>query len=403
MLILVANLGSTSFKYKLFDLTRSKERVLATGSAERIGTSEPGKWTLDTDADEKTGKATFADHAAAIRHHLDKLVSLRVIGSPDMIEAVGFKAVHGGPIKGAVRVEDEVLDTMERFSPLAPAHNPPYIAAMKSLRELLPKAEQVAAFETSFHSTIPPARQVYGIPHEWIADHGIRRYGFHGASHRYVASRMKGLAPKCPKLINFHLGGSCSVCAMDAGHSVATSMGTTPQTGLFHSNRVGDFDPFAMLKLEQDGLSRDDIFDTLGKRSGLLGLSGVSGDMRDVEAAADEGNEQAQLAIDAFVESCRHYLGAYLVALEGADAITFTGGIGQHGDGIRRRILQGLKPFGIALDPEKNAAATGKVDERIDHESADLATAERVQVWIVPTDEEVVVARQTLSVLQNSN
>src|SRR5215212_8675650 len=287
MLVLVANLGSTSFKFKLLDMGRSGE-VVARGGYERIGQAG----------------SQYKSHGDVIEE------ILKTIGRiPD---AIGFKAVHGGPISGAVRVTDEVIATMEQFADVAPAHNPPYIAAMRALRTRLPQVPQVAAFETAFHQTIPQARQVYAIPHEWTEKLGIRRYGFHGASHRYIATRAAELAPTARKIISCHLGGSCSICAIENGKSVANSFGMTAQSGVPHCNRVGDFDTFALLKLTKQGLSLDDIFKKLSKEGGLLGMSGISPDMRDIEVAAAGGSPRARLAIDAFVESVRGFIGQYL-------------------------------------------------------------------------------------------
>src|SRR6476619_7160403 len=283
MIVLVANLGSTSFKYKLLDMERGGAEI-ARGGYERIGQKD----------------APYKTHADVID------VILKECGrKPD---AIGFKAVHGGPISGAVRVTDDVIATMEQFADVAPAHNPPYIAAMRAFREKLPAVPQVAAFETAFHQTIPLSRQVYAIPHEWTEKLGIRRYGFHGASHRYIATRVKELVPESRKIISCHLGGSCSICAIENGKSVANSFGMTAQSGVPHNNRVGDFDTFALLKLTKQGLGLDDIFKKLSKEGGMLGMSGVSPDMRDVESAAKNGDARAKLALDAFVESVRHYI-----------------------------------------------------------------------------------------------
>lgn len=391
MLILVANLGSTSFKYKLFDMP--EERVLAVGAADRIGQGGSA-WSITAGDRSCDGVADLADHAAAIELHLGRLVELGAIGSADAVEAIGFKAVHGGPISGAVEVDDSVLATMERFVPLAPAHNPPYIAAMKSFSQRLPHVRQVAAFETAFHQTIPDYRSAYAVPREWAEQHGIRRYGFHGASHRYIAERLGVLSPKARRIISLHLGGSSSVCAIDGGKSVANSLGATPQTGLFHNNRVGDLDAFALLPLKRAGLTDDDIFTALSKQSGLLGLSGVSADMREVEEAAANGHEQARLAIDAFVDACKQYLGAYLAVLNGADAVAFTGGIGQFGKAVRHAICADMSYAGLELDPARNDAADGKTDQAVH------APTSRVEVWVVPTNEELIVARQTHRVLK---
>src|SRR3954447_10984515 len=245
MLVLVANLGSTSFKYKLLDMERHGD-VVARGGYERIGQKD----------------SPYASHGDVIDAILAECGR-----KPD---AIGFKAVHGGPISGAVRVDEKVISTMEQFSDVAPAHNPPYIAAMRAFREKLPSVPQVAAFETAFHQTIPLSRQIYAIPHEWTEQLGIRRYGFHGASHRYVATRMKEIAPEARRIISCHLGGSCSICAIENGKSVANSFGMTAQSGVPHCNRVGDFDTFALLKLIKQGLGLEDIFRKLGKEGGML-------------------------------------------------------------------------------------------------------------------------------------
>src|SRR4051812_11196234 len=329
MLVLVANLGSTSFKFKLLDMDAGGD-VIAKGGYERIGQAG----------------SPYASHADVIDVILKEL--------PKRPEAIGFKAVHGGPISGAVRVTDDVIATMEQFADIAPAHNPPYIAAMRAFRTKMPGTPQVAAFETAFHQTIPMSRQVYGIPHEWTEKLGIRRYGFHGASHRYIATRVKEIVPEAKRVISCHLGGSCSVCAIENGKSVGSSLGLTPQTGVFHCNRVGDFDTFALLRLTKHGYSVDEVLKKLGKEGGLLGISGVSNDMRDVEREAAIGNARAKLAVDAFVEAVRHYIGASLVALGGCDVLAFTGGIGENGAALRQAICRDLEWAGMVLDPAKN-------------------------------------------------
>jgi acetate kinase len=395
MIVLVANLGSSSFKYKLFDMGAdgSAERLLADGAADRIGLGQSA-WSVKAGATTAEGVADLMDHAAAIDLHLDELVKIGAVRSVGKIEAIGFKAVHGGPIKDPVQVDKHVLATMERFADVAPQHNPPYIEAMRAFKQKLPRVAQVAAFETGFHQTIPLARQAYGIPHEWFADLGIRRYGFHGASHRYIAGRMAQIAPTARRLISCHLGGSSSISAIEGERSLANSFGMTAQSGVMHASRVGDFDAFALLKLMQSGLDIDTIFHRLGKEGGVHGLSGVSPDIREVEQAATTGNAQAQLALDAFIDSVRHYIGAYLVVLGGIDALVFTGGIGQNGKAIRAAICADLGFVGLRLDPDKNQAADGKLETRIDR-------GDGAQIWALPTNEELVVARQTFAVLNN--
>jgi acetate kinase len=264
---------------------------------------------------------------------------------------------------------------------------------MRALRQKLPGVPQVAAFETAFHQTIPLSRQIYAIPHEWTEKLGIRRYGFHGASHRYVATRVPELVGKenARRVISCHLGGSCSVTAIESGKSVANSFGMTAQSGLPQNNRVGDFDTFALVKLLKQGLTLDDVFKKLGKEGGMLGMSGVSNDMRDIEKAAAAGDARAKLAIDAFVESVRSYIGQYLVILGGVDVLAFTGGIGENGAAIREAICRNLDWAGVVLDPLKNQVR-GREEKISKLES-------RADVWIVPTNEEIVVARQTQAVL----
>ena len=369
MLVLVANLGSTSFKYKLLDMSAAGKEV-ARGGYERIG--QQG--------------SPFKTHGDVIDEILKKIER-----TPD---AIGFKAVHGGPISGAVRVTDDVIRTMEQFTDVAPAHNPPYIAAMRALREKLPNVPQVAAFETAFHQTIPLSRQVYAIPHEWTKTLGIRRYGFHGASHRYIATRVRELVPHhSHRIISCHLGGSCSISAIEDGKSVANSFGMTAQSGIPHNNRVGDFDAFAMQKLVKHGLSLDEIFRKLSKEGGMLGMSGVSPDMRDIEKAAADGNQWAKLSIDAFVESIRHYVGACLVILGGCDVLAFTGGIGENGIRIREAVCRNLGWAGIELDLDKNNVRG--VETKISRETSGA------HIWIVPTNEELIVARQTVQALKS--
>jgi acetate kinase len=310
------------------------------------------------------------------------------------LDAIGFKAVHGGPISGAVKVMDDVIATMTGFFDIAPAHNPPYVAAMKAFRQRLPDVPQVAAFETAFHQTISPARTTYAIPWEW-SQAGVRRYGFHGASHRYIAVRSAEIMGRRDiKVISIHLGGSSSICAIENGESRANSFGTTPQSGLPHNNRVGDFDAYALLKvLPRFGLTFEQALQKMAKEGGLLGISGVSNDMREIESAAASGNARAKLAFDAFVESVRDYVGAYLAVLNGADLIVFTGGIGENSSTFRTAVCDRLDYAGIRLDGKKNADVRGR-------EAVISAGDSRVRIMVIPTNEELIVARQTQAVLK---
>ena len=279
---------------------------------------------------------------------------------------------------------------------MAPAHNPPYIKAMRLMAEKLPEIPLVAVFETDFHQTIPERNRYYAIPYEWSEKFLVKRYGFHGASHRYIAERTAELLGRRDlRIISCHLGGSSSLCAIRDGQSVATSMGFSPQSGLPQNNRVGDFDPFALpVLVKQTGKSLEEVLDMLANQAGLLGLSGVSSDLRDITQAAEAGNARAKLALDVFATSVRHYLGAYMVELGGVDAIVFTGGIGENRPSIRTSVLENLESLGIVLDPEINNSAKG--------EAKVSAETSKVQVWVMPTNEELIVARQAAEFLAGS-
>jgi acetate kinase len=395
MNILVANLGSTSFKYRLFDM--ADERQLARGGVERIGSAESPCF-VEIGGKKTEQKVKLSDHAAAVRQCLAQLTDPKsgCLKDASEVAAIGFKAVHGGRVSGVQRVTPDVLNAMEAMSLVAPAHNPPYIKAMRLLAEKLPEMPLVAAFETGFHATIADRLRYYPAPYEWAEKLHIKRWGFHGASHRYIAQRTSQLLGRYDlRIISCHLGGSNSLCAIRGQQSVATTMGMSPQTGLPHNNRVGDFDPFAIpLIMQAEGLSLHQVLDTLAEKSGLLGLSGISGDIRDLEDAAAQGKARAQLALDVFTAEVRRHLGGMLVELGGVDAIVFTGGIGENGVNVRAGVCTGLEELGIVLDADLNARAKGEF--RVSTDSS------RVQVWTVPTNEELVVARQTKHMLENA-
>ncbi|MEC9093166.1 MAG: acetate/propionate family kinase, partial [Planctomycetota bacterium] len=389
MKVLVANLGSTSFKYRLFDM--ASETQLARGGVERIGESVSPCF-VEIGENRNETEASIADHAIAVKQCLAQLTEpgTGCLEDASEVSAIGFKAVHGGRISGVHRVTEKVLDAMSEMNGVAPAHNPPYINAMRILSEKLPQIPLVAAFETGFHQTNRDSLQYYGIPFEWAEDYQIKRWGFHGASHRYIAERMADLLGReDARIISCHLGGSSSLCAIRNRKSVMTTMGMSPQTGLLHNNRCGDFDAYAIsLVMNKTGLSFDQVIEVLASQSGLLGISGVSGDVRDLEAAAEAGNERAQLAIEVFVNDIRRYLGSLLIELGGLDALVFTGGIGQNGNRIRKSVCNQLLEFGIELCDQKNDSPNS--------EEFQLQTDNsKVQIWVVPTNEELVVARQT--------
>ena len=400
MKVLVANLGSTSFKYRLFDLPETAgstggERELARGGVERIGAAESRVYATAGSTKLEAVKPV-PDHAVALAAALEQLTAEGgPLKSVEEVAAVGFKAVHGGRVSGVVRVGPDVLAAMEEMAAVAPAHNPPYVKAMRLLGERLPKVPLVAAFETGFHATIPDRNALYAVPTEWVEKHLVRRWGFHGASHRFVATRVAELvAAKQPlRAISCHLGGSSSVCWIRDGKSVGTSMGMSPQSGLPQNNRAGDFDPFALLHVaKQTGRGFEDLLAELSGKAGLAGMSGTSGDMRDLEEAAAAGSRRAQTAIDVYVASIRHWLGAGIVELGGLDCIAFAGGIGENSPLTRAAVLAGLADLGIAIDPQANEAKAGGERE--------IGAADaRVKVWVIPTNEELIVARQTRDVL----
>jgi acetate kinase len=395
MKILVANLGSTSFKYRLFDM--DGRRQLARGGIERIGSPE-SRCTVEIDEHRRELTVKAGDHVEAVHHCLGQLTDAAhgCLRDASDVSAIAFKTVHGGRYSGVQRVTPDVLAAMEEVCGVAPAHNPPYIAAMRLLAEKLPQIPLVAAFETDFHATIPEYNRVYAIPYEWTESAGVRRWGFHGASHRYIAERTAELLGRDDlRIISCHLGGSSSICAIRHGKSVATSMGMSPQSGLPQNNRVGDFDPFALPRImEHTGKPLREILSILANQSGLLGMSGVSADYRDIIEASAAGNLRASLALDVYSTTVRHYLGAYLAELGGADAIVFTGGIGENNAPLRWIVCYGLAELGIVLDPITNRKARSEMSIH--------APQSRVQIWVMPTNEEIVVASLAADLLKGT-
>ncbi len=393
MKVLVANLGSTSFKYRLYDM--SDERQLARGGIERIGSAQSLCKVEIGDA-KREKILSVHDHAEAVRQCLAQLTDPENGCLADVAEvsAIGFKAVHGGNYSGVQRVNRELLDEMERMNHVAPAHNPAYIAAMRQLNENLPDIPLIAAFETGFHQTIPERRSLYAVPYDWAENALVRRWGFHGASHRYIAVRTAEILGRNDlRIISLHLGGSSSACAIRNGQSVGNSFGMSAQSGLPHNNRVGDFDPYALpFVMDHTGKSLTEVLAMMACEGGLLGISGVSEDIRDISRAAKQGNRRAQLALDAFATAVRNYVGSYLVELGGADAIVFTGGIGENRVEFRQAVCRDLEELGIELDAAANQNAQGEA--KISSESS------RTQIWVVPTNEELIVARQTKELLE---
>jgi acetate kinase len=392
MKILVANLGSTSLKWRLFDFSNGAERLLHKGGFERV-----------------------TDYPKAIEDCLAQLKETGAISSERELAAVGFKTVLAKGVSGCVRLDERVLQAMTDYIGLAPAHNPPYIAGIRLFAQRMPEVPRVGLFETAFYQFAPEASMRYAVPQSWH-DIGVRRYGFHGASHKFIAERSAELlgrndiaerarrlyldGVKTPvnganlRVISCHLGGSSSVTGILNGAGIGTSMGLSPQSGLPQNNRVGDLDvealPYAVKTL---GISVEEAQRQLSKEGGLKGLSGVSNDIRDIGAAAEQGNANAKLALDVLVASARHWVGSYFFHLNGADAIVFTAGIGENRTDLRAAICANLENLGVILDPVKNAAVKAT-------EAVISADNSKVKVLVIPTNEELVVARETKRLLE---
>ena len=392
MYILVCNVGSTSLKYRLFDMA-AEERTVAAGRMERVG-APMGRFAYEN-ADGSSGaeECAFPDYAAAIARMLEQLVPASLPALAD-IACVGFKVVQGGKLSGVQRLTEAALAEMARYNCVAPAHNPPYIAAVRQFMRLLPETPLIGSFETGFHRTLPPKAYLYSIPRAVSERYDIRRYGFHGASLQYASERAAKLYGTAEmKLVACHLGGSGSVCAIENGRSVDTNLGLSLQCGLMHNNRAGDIDPYIIFYLvEECGYTLSEVKTMLEKESGMVGMSGVSNDLRDVEIAARDGNAWAKDAFMSYCYAVKKQIGAYAAAMGGLDCIAFTGGIGENSASVRREALSGLAFLGVRLDEAKNESC------RCDQ---DIAAADsRVRVYVIAANEEIVVARNAARFLQ---
>jgi len=397
MNILIANIGSTSFKFQLFDSASLQE--LVRGRLERIGSETAPVQFHVVGKEEVEQSVALPDFGSAILHSIQLLTDpdIGVIHHLSEIAAVGFKPVHALHITGCRLFTDDILDVMEEAVPLAPAHNPPYIAAVRLYRKLLPGLPLYGLFEPTFHQTMPDYATMYGIPYDWIERYGLRRYGFHGASHQHIAERTPvflGCPSESLKIVSCHLGGSSSICAIDGGKSIDTSMGLTPQSGLMQSTRTGDLDPFAVMDmLDREQMTTDEMRTVLCKQSGLKGLSGIdSGDMRDILDAQKEGNERAALAVDAYVYDIKKYIGAYAAAMNGLDVIVFTGGIGERSVEIRARVCEGLTFLGIILDPARN--------KRKESEMIISSDEAKTIAAVIIANEERIIVREVVNVIE---
>ena len=389
MKVLAANVGSTSLKFKLFEMP--EEAALCEAKIERVGSRDKAIFaygSLVTGKHYRLEGQCIPDYTTGIRMFLEALVSgeYGVIKSVGEIDRIGFKTVLSKGFYGVHELTDAVMDGMRDYLFIAPVHNAAYLEAIGQFNNLLPDVPKIGVFETAFHTTIPIERRIYGVPYEWYEKYGLMRMGYHGASHGYIAQESCAYG-KAGRVISCHLGGSCSVCAIQDGRSVDTSFGFSLQSGLIHANRTGDADPYMIPFLKSEGLSAEEIEDGLSKHGGLLGISGVSNDMRDLQSAAESGNERARLAVDAFVSGIIKQIGAFYAELGGLDQLVFTGGIGEHSAFVRNAVCSQLRHLGIELDKKKNSAS----------ESVGVVSAagSAVLVTVVPANEELGVARKT--------
>ncbi|MFZ5643454.1 MAG: acetate/propionate family kinase [Bacillota bacterium] len=398
MLVLVLNCGSSSVKYKLYNM--ENEEVLISGQADRIGLSGSLIVHRKMGGEAITMEILMPGHRSAIEKILSLLTDPQygAVSSVENISAVGHRVVHGGEkFSKSTLVTPEVLADLQILSDLAPLHNPPNITGINVCRQLIPGARQVAVFDTAFHQTMSAHAYLYGIPHEYYSRYGLRRYGFHGTSHRYV-SMMAAKILQRPiedlKLITCHLGNGSSVCAVKNGCSIDTSMGFTPLSGLIMGTRAGDLDPaIVSFLMEKEQMTPSQVRDLLNKKSGVLGISGISSDFRDLEKAAGEGNSRAQLALDMFCYTVRKWIGSFVAVIGGVDAIVFTAGIGENSPLIRSKILSGLSWLGI------KPAVDGNVRGR---EAILTRREDPVQVLVVPTNEELLIARDSYELIRVS-
>lgn len=397
MKILVINAGSSSLKYQLVDTDLDK--MLAKGLCERVG-SKDSYIKHGADKDERIFAQYMADHEEALKVVFDALIHSErsTITSIDEIDAIGHRIVHGGNyFDSSALITDEVLQKIESLCTLAPLHNPPALKCIQVCQDLAPGLPQVAVFDTSFFQTLPPSAYMYPLPYELCEKHQIRKYGAHGTSHRYIANRCAALMDQPLedlKIITCHLGNGCSISAIDHGIAVDTSMGFTPLDGLMMGTRCGAIDPAIIPFLEEaEGLTPAQINEIMNKKSGLLGVSGISNDMRDVRKGAEAGEERAVLAYEMYAHSIRKYLGQYMIEMAGVDAIVLTAGVGENCDRMRRLAFAGLQPIGIILDQEKNSRSHHGKERFISHDDSP------VKIIVIPTNEEMMIAQDTYEIV----
>ncbi len=385
--IIAINAGSSSLKFQLFEMP--SEEVITKGLIERIGLND-SVFTITVNGEKVQEVQDIPNHDIAVSLLLDKLTSTGIIKSLDEINGVGHRVVHGGELfADSAAITDEVLEQIEALSELAPLHNPANVTGIKAFQHVLPDVPAVAVFDTAFHQTMPESSYLYSLPYEYYEKYGIRKYGFHGTSHKYVSERaaaMLGRPKEQLRLISCHLGNGASIAAIEYGKSIDTSMGFTPLAGVTMGTRSGNIDP-ALIPyiMEKTGKTAEEVLDILNKKSGMLGVSGFSSDLRDIIDAANEGNERAQLALDVFADRIHKYIGSYAARMYGVDGIIFTAGIGENSDVIREKIMEGLEFMGVYFDPALNQTRGEEAFINYPHSP--------VKVMVIPTNEEVMIAR----------
>lgn len=388
--IIAINAGSSSLKFQLFDMP--SEEVITKGLVERIG-QNTGVFNIFANGKKIKETSVIPNHDAAVSLLLDKLTSLKIIHSLQEIEGIGHRVTHGGEaFNDSVIITDEVKEKIEEYAELAPLHNPANLAGIKAFKQVLPNVPAVAVFDTAFHQTMPESSFLYSLPYEYYKKYRIRKYGFHGTSHKYVSQRaasMLGRPISQLRLISCHLGNGASIAAIKGGKSIDTSMGFTPLAGVTMGTRSGNIDPALIpFIMEKTNQTADEVLDVLNKKSGMLALSGFSSDIRDIEMEAAEGNERAKLALEVFANKIHKYIGSYAARMSGVDAIIFTAGIGENSDVIRERILQGLEFMGVYWDPVLNKVRGEEAFINYPHSP--------VKVMVIPTNEEVMIARDVV-------
>ena len=397
MKILVLNCGSSSIKYALYDM--DSKTVMTSGGAERVGLDGAFVKVKLANGEKKKVMHDIPEHTEGVKFIFSLLTDpeIGVIKDLKEIDAVGHRMVHGGEkFNKSVLLTEEVLKVFEECTDLAPLHNPANLKGVRAVQELMPGLPQVGVFDTAFHQTMPKEAYMYAVPYELYEKYGVRRYGFHGTSHRYVSQRVcefLGVKPEGKKIITCHIGNGASIAAVKDGKCIDTSMGLTPLEGLMMGTRSGDIDGGAITFIQKKlGLDADGMSNLLNKKSGMLGITGISSDMREIDAACEEGNERAKLAIEMYNYRIRKYIGAYAAAMDGCDIIVFTAGVGENQTSMREKVCEGLSFMGVKIDAEKNSGIHG--------EEAVISTPDsKVTVVVIPTDEELMIATDTMALL----